>query len=146
MVLHHARERCASSLKQARPQVSSRNPAHCIAPPLWLLLDHVGAGIFLDCRNLPVAGRVAAYRSRLDFVRVEGEHWPGDRADGVAADQQMGIHAWMERAGVAAIILTEADYTNAEGYAPGTTNPRTEVRGAKHSSNLGVCACVTVRM
>jgi len=76
----------------------------------------VGSGTFLDCGNLPTRGRVAAYRTRMEFQRVEGDNWDNDEAF---------PGQWMRRNGVAMIIFTQADFS-LYGFTP-NANPRVEI-------------------
>lgn len=79
----------------------------------------VGSGVFLDCHSLPTEGRIEAYTSRADFMAQHDGYWMGDGAP--------GISSWMEEHGVKMLVITQADYSNQMGFAPGTTNPRTEI-------------------
>ena len=77
----------------------------------------VGSGIYLDCADLPTAGRVAAYTNRDEFAVQEGRDWPGDGSAGLA-----GV---MEEMGIAMLIITEATYNQAWGVEH--PNARTEI-------------------
>ena len=80
----------------------------------------VGSGIFLDCHNLPTSGSIVAYESRLDFIQQHGGGaWVGDGAP--------SLTQYMNEQNIAMLVFTQADYADVEGYAPGTTNPRTEI-------------------
>lgn len=82
----------------------------------------VGSGVFIDCHQLPVAGRVASYRNRRDFEAIEHAKWVND-------EDFPG--QWMRQHSVSMIILTQADFKK---YQFSGDNPRTEILVAHKDS------------
>ena len=76
----------------------------------------VGSGVFLDTCRLPVAGSVAVFRNRQEFIETHGDGW-GPRGDSVVREK-------MEAHGIALLIFTAADFSVFGGPHD---NPSTEI-------------------
>lgn len=76
----------------------------------------VGSGVFLNCKQLPVPGKIDAYTDRADWVRRHGGREWGSEGDKHVLDV-------MEREQVAMLVFTAAGFTY---FGDPGRNPSTE--------------------